>query len=416
MRKEFKVFLFMVFFCLSEICDSLLPEQKVCTDLLPLDYAIHKPPAKEGKSTKVFTWVQVLDFGDINQANMDFLLHTFVIIVWNDTRLQVEQYRGTKMPTTLYPKCREHVWMPQLFFETTKDAKSDQTHLPSTEFKILPDGAVYVSTKFILRAMCELNLVYYPFDSQTCVFKISLMSPNALNELKWIGSEESPYKNSRISVQVLKQPHLLLFYFKEPTAHSVTEEFAEGNYTSLMVNFRMTRRLTGSVMNVFIPSTMIVVMSFVGFWLSVEHVPARVALSVTSLLTLCTQVHQYRTELPPVNYVKAMDIWLFVCIFFVFSTLVEFAFQSSKENEAKKRKPSSVFKSSWAAPPEDNGIKSRSSSKLTMTGTHKPPPTKDKKPIMTKIDEICRYLYPALFVTFVIIYWSYYLRIYHKYG
>ncbi|PRD28736.1 UNVERIFIED_CONTAM: ggr-1 [Trichonephila clavipes] len=61
------------------------------------------------------------------------------------------------------------------------------------------------------------------------------------------------------------------------------------NYTSLMVNFYMTRRLTGSVMNVYIPSTMIVIMSFVGFWLSVEHVPARVALSVTSLLTLCTQ-------------------------------------------------------------------------------------------------------------------------------
>ncbi|GFU55776.1 glycine receptor subunit alpha-3 [Nephila pilipes] len=366
-------------------------------------------------------------------SNNDFLLHTFVIVVWNDTRLQVEQYRGTKVPTTLYPKCREHVWMPQLFFETTKDAKSDQTHLPSTEFKILPDGAVYVSTKFIFRAMCELNLVYYPFDSQNCVFKISLMSPNALNELKWIGSEESPYKNTRKSVEVLKQPHLLLFYFKDPTAHSVTEEFAEGNYTSLMVNFCMTRRLTGSVMNVYIPSTMIVVMSFVGFWLSVEHVPARVALSVTSLLTLCTQVHQYRTELPPVNYVKAMDIWLFVCIFFVFSTLVEFAvsyndqhkiyvnakvFQSRKA--ARKRKPSSAFKSSnnWAAPPEDNGIKSRMSSKSTVTSAplDQLPPSQVKKLIITKIDKICRYLYPALFLTFVIIYWSYYLRIYQKYG
>ncbi|GFR25592.1 glycine receptor subunit alpha-2 [Trichonephila clavata] len=326
------------------------------------------------------------------------------------------------MSTTLSPKCREYIWMPQLFFETTKDAKSDQTHLPSTEFKIMPDGAVYVSTKFIFRAMCELNLMYYPFDSQTCVFKISLMSPNSLNELKWIGSEDSPYKNSRVSVEILKQPHLLLFYFQQPTGHSVTEEFAEGNYTSLMVNFYMTRRLTGSVMNVYIPSTMIVIMSFVGFWLSVEHVPARVALSVTSLLTLCTQVHQYRTELPPVNYVKAMDIWLFVCIFFVFSTLVEFAvsyndqhklfikqnvevFQSSRGEEAKKRKANSVF--NWA--PQDNRTKSRTSSRST--NTH-PGPSKDRKHMMTKIDEICRYLYPALFLVFVIAYWSYYLSIY----
>ncbi|GFY29325.1 hypothetical protein TNCV_4724531 [Trichonephila clavipes] len=45
------------------------PDQ-ICRNLLPPDYAIHKPSSKEGKSTKIFTWLQILDFGDINQANM----------------------------------------------------------------------------------------------------------------------------------------------------------------------------------------------------------------------------------------------------------------------------------------------------------------------------------------------------------
>ncbi|KFM57837.1 Glycine receptor subunit alpha-3, partial [Stegodyphus mimosarum] len=78
-------------------------------------------------------------------------------------------------------------------------------------------------------------------------------------------------------------------------------------------------------MNTYAPSTMIVTMSWVSFWLKVDAVPARVALSITSLLTLCTQVQQYKAQLPPVSYIKAMDIWLFVCIIMVFSTLLEFA-------------------------------------------------------------------------------------------
>ncbi|GIY76765.1 glycine receptor subunit alpha-3 [Caerostris extrusa] len=53
--------------------------------------------------------------------------------------------------------------------------------------------------------------------------------------------------------------------------------------------------------------------------------PARVALSITSLLTLCTQAQQNKSQLPPLNYITAVDIWLFTCMFMVFSSLVEFA-------------------------------------------------------------------------------------------
>lgn len=42
-------------------------------------------------------------------------------------------------------------------------------------------------------------------------------------------------------------------------------------------------------------------------------------------MILLLQVQQYKAQLPSVNYITAMDIWLFVCIFVVFSTLLEFA-------------------------------------------------------------------------------------------
>lgn len=46
---------------------------------------------------------------------------------------------------------------------------------------------------------------------------------------------------------------------------------------------------------------------------------------VTSLLTLATQNTQSQQSLPPVSYVKAIDVWMSSCSVFVFMSLMEFA-------------------------------------------------------------------------------------------
>lgn len=67
------------------------------------------------------------------------------------------------------------------------------------------------------------------------------------------------------------------------------------------------------------------IISWISFWIDPTSVPGRVALSVTTLLTLCTQAVALHFHLPPVGYAKAQDYWFGLCLFFVFSTLVEFA-------------------------------------------------------------------------------------------
>ncbi|KAG0437889.1 hypothetical protein HPB47_017242 [Ixodes persulcatus] len=74
----------------------------------------------------------------------------------------------------------------------------------------------------------------------------------------------------------------------------------------------------------YLPTVLIVVISWVSFWLDVESIPARTTLGVTTLLTISSKGSGIQSNLPPVSYIKAIDVWMGACTGFVFSALLEF--------------------------------------------------------------------------------------------
>ena len=64
------------------------------------------------------------------------------------------------------------------------------------------------------------------------------------------------------------------------------------------------RRLGYYLFHTYVPTCLIVIMSWISFWIKPEAVPARVTLGVTSLLTLSTQHANSQKSLPPVSYIK----------------------------------------------------------------------------------------------------------------
>ena len=52
-----------------------------------------------------------------------------------------------------------------------------------------------------------------------------------------------------------------------------------------MVTFRIDRELMHHIIQTYIPSGLIVTISFFSFWLDVDSVPGRVSLSITTILT-----------------------------------------------------------------------------------------------------------------------------------
>ena len=84
----------------------------------------------------------------------------------------------------------------------------------------------------------------------------------------------------------------------------------------------MRRNVGTYLIKRFVPSFLIVIMSFIGFWIPAHITPARISLIVTSLLALIAQ--QIQAELH-VAYIYALEVWTIMCIIYVFATLIEFA-------------------------------------------------------------------------------------------
>jgi glutamate receptor, anionic len=79
-----------------------------------------------------------------------------------------------------------------------------------------------------------------------------------------------------------------------------------GEYSCLKVNLLFKREFSYYLIQIYIPCCMLVIVSWVSFWLDSNAVPARVSLGVTTLLTMATQTTGINNSLPPVSYTKAI--------------------------------------------------------------------------------------------------------------
>ena len=73
------------------------------------------------------------------------------------------------------------------------------------------------------------------------------------------------------------------------------------------MNLLFKREFSYYLIQIYIPCCMLVIVSWVSFWLDANAVPARVSLGVTTLLTMATQTTGINNSLPPVSYTKVWE-------------------------------------------------------------------------------------------------------------
>ncbi|VDM58418.1 unnamed protein product [Angiostrongylus costaricensis] len=113
-----------------------------------------------------------------------------------------------------------------------------------------------------------------------------------------------------------------------------------GSYSRLLLLFIFDRESGFYMLQIFVPAALVVVISWVSFWISRDSAPSRTIIGVMTVLTETHLMTGTNRRLPPVAYVKAVDVYLGFCYLLVVFALIEYACvaYSKKKNEDRRRR------------------------------------------------------------------------------
>uniref|UniRef100_A0A1I8IPI4 Neur_chan_LBD domain-containing protein n=1 Tax=Macrostomum lignano TaxID=282301 RepID=A0A1I8IPI4_9PLAT len=246
---------------------------------------------------------------------MDYSIDILLRQKWTDPRLRFKGYNRSLSLSYL----KQKLWIPDLFFRNAKYGFLHEITTPNYLIWLDPNGLVTFSQKLTVRLACPMQLWNFPMDTQLCPLEIGSYG-FALSDLEFV------WMTDRAPVSLNKQMMLNEFEIPEVRAGSCNKAYnTTGQFACLFVEFKLERKFGFYLIYTYLPSILIVAISWISFWIDYKAVPARITLGLLSVLALMTQASATVQKLPRVSYVKAIDVWLFACLAFVVASLLEFA-------------------------------------------------------------------------------------------
>ncbi|XP_063950984.1 glycine receptor subunit alpha-4-like [Lytechinus pictus] len=277
-------------------------------------------PNYGGAATNVACSINIISLDSVTEITMDFGMTILLKEYWNDPRLAY----GNKSDLPYLGSGKdmiEQIWAPDLFFANEKQANYHDVTQPNRLVRIYPNGDIYYSMKLTLVLSCRMNFEAFPMDMQRCKTVVeSYQSTDNELTLEWKEPEAVVLNTGIMLPQFSVIPEL---------SHGPCTDlfYTTGNYSCIEFSFVLIRELTFYVVQAYMPTALLVIISWVSFWIDISQAAARVSLGVTTILTMTTTTTGYAgfAGLPKVSYTKAIDIWFDACLAFAIASLFEYS-------------------------------------------------------------------------------------------
>ncbi|XP_073974611.1 resistant to dieldrin isoform X9 [Rhodnius prolixus] len=413
-------------------------------DSFSVSYDKRVRPNYGGPPVVVGVTMYVLSISSLSEVQMDFTLDFYFRQFWTDPRLAYRKRPGVET-LSVGSEFIKNIWLPDTFFVNEKQSYFHVATTSNEFIRIHHSGSITRSIRLTITASCPMNLQYFPMDRQLCHIEIESFGYTMRDiRYKWNEGPNSVGVSNEVSLPQFK----VLGHRQRAMEISLTT----GNYSRLACEIQFVRSMGYYLIQIYIPSGLIVIISWVSFWLNRNATPARVALGVTTVLTMTTLMSSTNAALPKISYVKSIDVYLGTCFVMVFASLLEYATvgymakriqmrknrflaiqklaeQKSKSLDAhpgpgdadhapkqtvrfKVHDPKAHFKGGTL----ENTINGRADEEAgPPAAQHLIHPTKDYNKLYgitpSDIDKYSRIVFPVCFVCFNLMYWIIYLHI-----
>uniref|UniRef100_A0A1I7Z144 Neur_chan_LBD domain-containing protein n=1 Tax=Steinernema glaseri TaxID=37863 RepID=A0A1I7Z144_9BILA len=281
-----------------------------------------------GHATNVSMSMYIEGISSFSAQTMDYHLDMYFQQEWADPRLR---HNGTGPVLVRDKKVFEMMWHPDVYFANARHASFQDITDDNFLVWVYPDGKIWYDCRISLIVICMMDLWKYPLDSQICEMRIlSYAYPESQLHLRWSERILPPIDRN----MDIRMPDMRLIDIRTGTCNGT---YSTGIWSCMTAVFLVEREMMHHVMQTYFPTALIVVISWFNFWLDIDSAPARVSLSITTLLTISTQANAVKMALPEVSYMKAIDVWMGMCMAFVFGVMIEFTFCHFAKNQEMHR-------------------------------------------------------------------------------
>lgn len=266
---------------------------------------ISRPVTEDGKPTRVYVVGAILDVDKINSSEQNFTLNFYVMFRWKDPSLAHHE-KGSIIRNL------SEVWNPRLTIANT------QRYWKNTrdEVEIAPDGMVTYRLHVFGDFSQPMNLREYPQDHH--VFKLPIVAvgyrPNEVVLVKEPGVDSFIAK--KLSVADWRISNMQTMTQVVPLVNGI-------KLPGFVFSFEGRRLLHHYIIKVIMPLILIVMMSWVIFWIDPRNVPNKLGVAVTTVLTLIAYHIALSGRLPEIPHLTNMDKFLFSSTILVFLSLIE---------------------------------------------------------------------------------------------
>lgn len=254
----------------------------------------------------------------------------------------------------------------------------------------------------------------FPFDKHACTL---------LFKSGYYGAEQVELVWDSVPVTMMPNVRTTDYNFETFDSFKVKQEYPQGLWDQLQVTFTFSRPYFFYLIFVFFPSTLMVVLSWIGFFMGAASVPVRVGLSVASLIGLAFPLAIVLKFGPRISMLTCLNVWMVSCFTFVILAMIATAVACHLSKRQKK--PKTVFNFAKSDPHlELSGTNLRQyvpgsrtdirqsqtllNSSVTSYEVTRCPKTNKLPSASVGFDVFCMVLFPFAFIVFNVIYWCAY--------
>ena len=266
----------------------------------------------------------IKEISNVNDKAQSISVSMYFGVSWFEPRIKInesaedwtEDKMGPPNEVNVSPETLKYLWYPELEIYGLERFNLHRVLKEMSGVRIIRNQTIHYELRVVITISCQMTFDSYPLDSHLCPFQIGSYygTTTTVTCSSYYEFDEERQRSLQHFIKILPLPE-----------EEKIVKLPSGLYAACGFAVQLDRMRMQNIIQVYLPSTMFVMVSWVSFLIKPEVVPGRMALLITLFLVLTNIFNGVKASAPVSKRLNAIDLYLVVCIFLVFAALVEYS-------------------------------------------------------------------------------------------